>query len=403
MTQSLASQHRPLQLATYVGQHHVTRALARMMAGAPGLDGQPLSLPQVLLIAGPSGTGKTTLARILAAASMCGRPDSTTGEGCQACADCKAAQAGIANHLNFMFIDGSGSGLKLTIEEDLTQFAHAKPLGLARKRVCIADEAQAMSKHGREALLTLTENLPGSTMLIYTTTEPDAIDVAIRSRATCLYLHDLEPGEMTEAVLAVMPRLADYQDALHQLAGYAQGSMRRLWGYIEQLVALGEAPSDRVVAELVGGASSAQREELWEAIEAHQLQAVRRIWQRLIQKGQPGLIFGQLIEDLLQQAAANPRAKDWGALAKVVGQAQLLKDAHAYELALLALSAPPVSPTPVELPELASAVASEVLQRLQPGWFEAEQEDLQAFEQVLDAHVEVSAQTLQEILFGDGP
>lgn len=403
MTQSLASRHRPLQLASYVGQHHVTQALARMLAGAPGLDGQPLSVPQVLLIAGPSGTGKTTLARILAAASMCGKPHPGTGEGCQACADCKAAQAGIANHLNFMFIDGSGSGLKLTIEEDLTQFAHAKPLGLARRRVCIADEAQAMSKQGREALLTLTENLPASTMLIYTTTEPEAIDVAIRSRATCLYLHDLEPGEMTEAVLAVVPQLADHQDAIMQLAGYAQGSMRRLWGYIEQLVALGEAPSDSVVAQLVGGASAAQREELWEAIAHHQLQAVRKTWQRLIQKGQPGIVFGQLIEDLLQQAASNPKAQDWATLAKVMGQAQLLKDAYAYELALLTLAAPPVKPSPVELPELASAVASEVLQRLQPGWFEAEQADVQAFEQVLDAHVEVSPQTLQEILFGEGP
>lgn len=402
MTKPLASQHRPATLAAYVGQPHVTRAIARMLAGAPGLDGRPLAVPQVLLVAGPSGTGKTTLARIIAAASMCAKPDPLTGEGCQACADCKAAQAGVANHLNFMFIDGSGSGLKLTIEEDLTQFAHAKPLGMARKRVCIADEAQAMSKQGREALLTLTENLPASTMLIYTTTEPEAIDTAIRSRATCLYLHELEPGEMAEAVLARLPALSPYQDALEQLASYACGSMRALWGFVEQLLAQGDTPSDAVVAQLVGGASGAQREELWEAIQAHDFKAVRSLWKKLTGKGQPGIIFGQLLEDLLKQAVLNPDGRDWAEAAKVMGQAQVLKDAHGYELALLVLTAPPVRPQPVELPELADVVASQVLTRLQPDWAGEQDDALGHFERVLAEKEQASVQELQAVLFGTG-
>lgn len=403
MTKSLANLNRPLTLSRYVGQQHVTRAIARMLAGATGLDNRPLSVPQVLLLAGPSGTGKTTLARIIAAASMCAQPHPQTGEGCQACADCKAAQAGIANHLNFMFIDGSEKGLKSTIEEDLTQFSHAKPLGMARKRVCIADEAQAMSKQGRDALLTLTENLPPSTMLIYTTTEPEAIDSAIRSRATCLYLHEIEPNEMAAAVLDALPTLVPHERAVLQLAEYAQGSMRTLWGYVEQLLAQGEVPSEELVAQLVGGASAAQREVLWEAVLRHRFKAVRETWHRLIQRGQPAIVFGQLIDDVLQQAAEQPDQRDWATAARIMGQAQALKDAHAYELALLSLAAPPHKPTPVNLDELAAVVAGQVLTTLQPEWSQEVQVDKQNFVDFLSEREWPDTHTLQGILFGEGP
>lgn len=310
-------------------------------------------------------THNSTLARILAASAMCKSFNAETCEPCGECNDCSAALAGVRGDINFFFIDGSGKGMKELVEEDLKRFFAASPFGGARKRVCIADEAQALSVGARNVLLTLTENLPPSAMIIYTTTDPEAIDQAVRTRAVPIYLAPLNPEQLVDGVIRHRPEYDTVQgrESLTMLTAHVDGSMRAMWKLLEVLEAFAEELTPDLVTEVSGGASDTARTKLWKAFEAGDYDKLQKAWTACALVGANlDRLATQLIDDVMVKAAAEPMARDWAQLIARLSQAQILKAPKGCLWALMScIESPSRKVEGVEGGALAAAVAGKLL------------------------------------------
>lgn len=189
----LTLEYRPARFAELVGQ-----APARVILQALTISG---GIPPAFLFRGPSGTGKTSAARILAAALNC--ESSSQGDCCSTCASCLTIRAG--KSLAVHEIDAASHGGVDDIRQlrELVQYAADQPW-----RVVILDEAHSMSRQAFNALLKVLEEPPARTVFALLTTEPDKIPKTVQSRAMPV---DFRPVPYQ----AIVDRLTAIRDAEH--------------------------------------------------------------------------------------------------------------------------------------------------------------------------------------------
>ena len=164
------------------------------------------TVPHALLLVGPQGSGKTTLALDLAAGLLCSAADPAE-RPCRACAACRRLDHG--NHPDLHRLAPSGPGRQVKIGDRLAPepgtvrfLIHELALAPAegRWRVAIVEDADRLNEDAQNALLKLLEEPPAGTVLALCAADEDALLPTVRSRCTRVRLGRV-PREAIEAML----------------------------------------------------------------------------------------------------------------------------------------------------------------------------------------------------------
>ena len=201
------------------------------------------------LFVGPRGTGKTSMARILAKAVNC--TDLRDGEPCDACPSCVSIREGRA--LDVIELDAASNNRVDDMRELLPRvYTTASDL---RRKVFIIDEVQRI-KEGWDVLLKTLEEPPDGVLFIFCTTDPSQIRPAVVSRLQRFTFRPLTIEEIEGKlgrILASEGRVAD-ADALELIARLAAGGMRDAESMLDQVLGNADDPIDAAppVRDLLG-------------------------------------------------------------------------------------------------------------------------------------------------------
>ncbi len=252
---SLYRRHRPGSFDEVVGQQHVVRTLRNAVEQG--------KVHHAYLFVGSRGTGKTSMAKILARSLNCERGGPTVTP-CGECESCVTIASGIS--IDVIEMDAA-SNRSVDDVRDLRERVAYAPTG-GRWKVYILDEAHMLTKEAWNAFLKTLEEPPPNTVFVLATTEAHKVMATIADR--CQRFDFQRPS--LEQISEVLQRVAAAEGigaedaAVAMIARSASGSFRDALGTLDQLVAYGGSQVKlKDVLELLGAADA---ELLFEAVDA---------------------------------------------------------------------------------------------------------------------------------------
>jgi DNA polymerase III subunit gamma/tau len=271
---SLYRKYRPTTFDTVVGQETVIRILKG------SVDTGRTS--HAYLFAGPKGTGKTTVARILAKALNCEKGPNS--HPCMECEHCRAITSG--TDIDVIEIDAaSNRGIdEIRDLRESTRFVPAR----SPKKVFIIDEAHMLTVQAFNALLKTLEEPPDYVVFILATTEPQKLPETILSRCQRFDFKRISDTAMVQYLQSIRdteaPNITD--EALHQIVALSSGSMRGAIGLVDQFSVFGnESVSGATVLDLLGLPTEESLSLLIEALLARDPKSVASVLDKLERSG----------------------------------------------------------------------------------------------------------------------
>ncbi len=223
----LARRWRPQRFADLIGQDVVVRTLQNSLKNN--------QMAHAYLLSGIRGTGKTTIARLLAMVVNCEQPDH--GEPCGQCTPCTSIASG--SNLDVQEMDAASHTGVDDIREILDGVRY--PPSTLKHKVYIIDEAHMLSKSAFNALLKTLEEPPERVLFLLATTEAEKLPITVRSRCQRFDLRRLGADEISQYLAQVLgeEKVPYEAEALHAIAHAADGSVRDALSLTERVLAYG--------------------------------------------------------------------------------------------------------------------------------------------------------------------
>jgi len=237
----LARKYRPQTFADVVKQDHVTQTLNHAISSG--------RVAHALLFTGPRGTGKTTIARILAKAMNC--QQGPTVSPCNVCRSCMEITSGQA--VDVLEIDGASNN-SVDQVRDLRDNVRYMP-SHSRYKIYIIDEVHMLTAAAFNALLKTLEEPPAHVLFMFATTEPQKIPLTILSRCQRHDLRRIDTRSILQHLQALcLKEAVDIApESLLIVAQEAGGSMRDALSLLDQVLSFSEGKiTHDIVISLLG-------------------------------------------------------------------------------------------------------------------------------------------------------
>ena len=234
--ESLYRKYRPLTFESVVGQQHIVSTLEHAVT-----EGR---LSHAYLFCGPRGTGKTTMARILAKSLLCQGADAARAQGAAGCLpdgtcpECAAIAEG--THPDVYELDAASRTGVDNVREEIIGSVNFAPVRGAYK-IYIIDEVHMLTTAAFNALLKTLEEPPAHVVFVLCTTDPQKIPETILSRCQRFDFHRIGNEDIVGRLRFICEQegFSFDDDALEVVAKHARGGMRDALSTLEQLSVFG--------------------------------------------------------------------------------------------------------------------------------------------------------------------